>query len=253
MATGTQSKNSLPFLASKEQQKYFVSGHEAIAHVPTFTRKPRPILIGILIAMHKEILTPEQVALLPAVAVFSGTFGLVGGTAIALHIGHRESIDFDLFSMEPFDNAKIRRKMRTHVSALQLTFEETGQLTFVTNGVKFTFFHYSYPIPFIHDLDGVIKIPDLLTLAAMKVFAIGNRAKWKDYVDLYFILRDHHSLDEIILRAREIFNGEFNERLLRTQLGWFEDMDYTEEVVYKKGFAVPDDEVKNVLIECSLH
>ena len=47
--------------------------------------------------IHKEILTKEQVELLPIVAYFSKNFGLVGGTAIALMIGHRESLDFDLF------------------------------------------------------------------------------------------------------------------------------------------------------------
>ena len=46
--------------------------------------------------MHKEILTKEQLELLPTIKFFSKDFGLVGGTAIALHIGHRHSIDFDL-------------------------------------------------------------------------------------------------------------------------------------------------------------
>ena len=61
--------------------------------------------------MHKEILTKEQVELLPIVVGFSRDFGLVGGTAIALHIGHRESIDFDLFSFEEFNNLTIRNKI----------------------------------------------------------------------------------------------------------------------------------------------
>ena len=51
--------------------------------------------------MHKEILTDEQINLLPLVQLFNKDFGLVGGTAIAFHIGHRESIDFDLFSLYP--------------------------------------------------------------------------------------------------------------------------------------------------------
>ena len=48
--------------------------------------------------MHEKILTEDQKNLLPLVAEFSSDFGLVGGTAIALHLGHRRSIDFDLFS-----------------------------------------------------------------------------------------------------------------------------------------------------------
>ena len=48
-------------------------------------------------------------------------------------------------------------------------------------------------------------MPDLFTLAAMKAFALGMRARWKDYVGLYFITRDSHKIDEIIERGEEIF------------------------------------------------
>ena len=48
--------------------------------------------------MHKEILSKEQFDLLPFIKLFSKDFYLVGGTAVALHIGHRRSIDFDLFT-----------------------------------------------------------------------------------------------------------------------------------------------------------
>ena len=61
--------------------------------------------------MHDEILTKEQVELLPLIKTFSKDFGLVGGTAVALHLGHRESIDFDMFSYEPFNNFNIKRKI----------------------------------------------------------------------------------------------------------------------------------------------
>ena len=62
--------------------------------------------------LHKEILTKEQKELLPLIKLFKKDFGLVGGTAIALHIGHRESIDFDLFSLSEFENHKIRAKIK---------------------------------------------------------------------------------------------------------------------------------------------
>ena len=65
--------------------------------------------------MHKEILSEEQANLLPLVKTFSKNFGLVGGTAIALHIGHRESLDFDLFRLKnlitaPFGEKYQKRK-----------------------------------------------------------------------------------------------------------------------------------------------
>lgn len=49
----------------------------------------------------------------------------------------------------------------------------------------------------------------------MKAFALGRRAKWKDYVDLYFIIKDYHSIDEICTKGKEIFEGEFNEKIFR--------------------------------------
>ena len=58
--------------------------------------------------MNQEILTDSQRKLLPLLSTFSKDFGLVGGTAIALQIGHRQSIAFDLFSTKKFSNGKIR-------------------------------------------------------------------------------------------------------------------------------------------------
>ena len=55
--------------------------------------------------MHKEIITADQIKLLPLVKSFSKDFGLVGGTAMALHIGHRHSIDFDLFLVSTFTSS----------------------------------------------------------------------------------------------------------------------------------------------------
>jgi len=59
--------------------------------------------------LHKEILTKKQIKLLPLLKSFSKDFGLVGGTAVALHIGHRRSIDFDLFTDKEFKNSSIRK------------------------------------------------------------------------------------------------------------------------------------------------
>ena len=94
-------------------------------------------------------------------------------------------------------------------------------------------------------------MPDLLALAAMKAFALGYCSKWKDYVDLYFIMRDHYSISEIVSRTKELF-PEFNERLFRQQLPFFDDVSYKEPVVFKPGFEVSDEEVKRVLTEASL-
>lgn len=72
-------------------------------------------------------------------------------------------------------------------------------------------------------------LPSLLTLAAMKAYALGRRSKWKDYVDLYFLLKGYYQLEDVIRKANEIFGDLFSEKLFRAQLSYFDDVDYTEE------------------------
>ena len=154
--------------------------------------------------MHKEILTKEQAALLPMVQAFNKDFRLVGGTAIALQIGHRRSIDFDLFSYKSFKNTLLRKIIVTFGKIDQEIVNKSGEFTFLSKGVKFTFYHYRFDVEYRENLDYVIKMPDLLTLAAMKAHALGGRAKWKDYVDLYFILKNFYTLSEITNKAKEL-------------------------------------------------
>ncbi|MBU1159702.1 nucleotidyl transferase AbiEii/AbiGii toxin family protein [Patescibacteria group bacterium] len=202
--------------------------------------------------MHREILTGNQIKLLPIVQMFSRNFGLVGGTAIALQIGHRHSIDFDLFAGKKFSNFNIRKRISGRRGIRSIFKDEEGQYTFVIYDVQFTFFHYPYKIDFSEKFEDIIKIPNLLTLAAMKAFALGRRSKWKDYVDLYFIIKNYHPIKSIIKRGQKMFGHEFNEKLFRSQLAYFKDINYSEEVEFLPGFAVSDKEIKKELIKFSL-
>ena len=117
--------------------------------------------------MHKEILVREQVALLPLIQGFSEDFVLVGGTAIALQMGHRQSIDFDLFSYGDFDNRKIRKKILLW-SKIDRTFvSNDGEYAIMVNKVKIAFYNFPYKIKASARLLQTIRLPDLLTLAAM--------------------------------------------------------------------------------------
>jgi hypothetical protein len=202
---------------------------------------------------HQEILVAKQFELLPLAGKFSKDFGLVGGTAIALQIGHRRSIDFDLFSLKEFDNAKVRAKIiRNEFNIGKVYKDEDGQFTFFVNNMQFTFFHYSFKIKFSENFEDILKMPDLLTLAAMKAYALGRRAKWKDYVDLYFIINKYHSVTEIAKKSKEIFKGEFNERIFREALAYFNDVNYDERIEFLPGFEVADAKIKKELIKFSL-
>ena len=198
--------------------------------------------------MHLEILSKEQRDLLPFIKMFNKSFYLVGGTAIALHIGHRHSIDFDLFSIKKLQKSNIRKRVNELEYSITKLFEDTDQIHYLINGVKTTFFLYPYPVTHTSKLESIIELPSLLELAAMKAFALGRRAKWKDYVDLYFIIRNHHSIIEIGQMATEIFKHEFNERLFREQLAFHKDIDYSEKVEYL--ITGPDEnEIKSFLID----
>lgn len=202
--------------------------------------------------MRREILSKEQIDLLPLLNMANKGFGLVGGTAIALHIGHRRSIDFDLFSHKAFTNKEIRKKVERVTRIAEIIVNRPGEFTFLSNGVKITFFNFPYKIEYKKNFDKIIKMPDLLTLAAMKAFAMGQRAKWKDYVDLYFIMKDFFTYKDIIKKTKELFGAEFNEKLFRIQLVYLDDVNYDEEVEYLKGFAVSDKTIKKALVEFSL-
>ncbi|MBI5305970.1 nucleotidyl transferase AbiEii/AbiGii toxin family protein [Candidatus Wolfebacteria bacterium] len=202
--------------------------------------------------MHKEILTKEQIELLPLIKLFKKNFGLVGGTAIALYIGHRESIDFDMFSFKEFENTAIRKKIFKTIKTEKVLVNKKGEYTILIKGVKITFYNYLFEINFSENFNNIIKLPDLLTLAAMKAYALGQRAKWKDYVDLYFIIKDYFSIKEISKKANEIFKNEFNEKLFRSQLAYFKDINYSEEVIFKKDFEISNEKIKKELIKFSL-
>ena len=201
--------------------------------------------------MHDEILTPAQKKLLPLVKEFSKDFGLVGGTAVALQLGHRRSIDFDLFTAAEFDTRQVRSKIAKQARIEHVIRDQKGQYTIVIDGVMLTFFHYPFPIAYTKSFGQTIKMPDLLTLAAMKSYALGRRAKWKDYVDLYFIGKKY-GLKKIAQKAKNIFKHEFNEKLFRYQLAYFQDIDYSEKVDFLKGHGVSDSGIKKKLEAISL-
>jgi len=198
--------------------------------------------------MHKEILSKSQIELLPLVKMFEREYYLVGGTAIALHIGHRRSIDFDLFKSGRLVLNRIITKVASSKKTYRVTRRVEEQLNLIIKDVKFTFFEYPYSINVDCKFEDIVKLPNLLNLAAMKAFALGRRSKWKDYVDLYYILRFHHSIKEIIEVSESIYGQLFSEKLFRAQLSYFDDIDYSEEVEYldKK---TSEKEIREFLIE----
>jgi hypothetical protein len=197
--------------------------------------------------MHPEVLTTRQAELLPLVESFSRDFYLADGTAIALTIGHRRSIDFDLFTGNPLQALRIKNQFRATNIHYKIIHEAFDQIHLMVDDVKLTFFNFPYDVPAIKKPGSAIKMPDLLTLAAMKTLALGGRAKWKDYVDMYFILKYHYDLPQVEVKATELFPEAFSAKLLRQQLAYFKDIDYSEKVNFLSE-KVADDAIKDFLV-----
>lgn len=202
--------------------------------------------------MHLEILNESQQKLLPLVSQFNKEYYMVGGTAIALHIGHRLSIDFDLFKNGSIKPKKIIDKFKDNNEKITVTLNQEGQLNLICREVKFTFFEFEYEVPHTILIEKAITIPALLDLAAMKAFAMGRRSKWKDYLDLYFIIKTHFSVNDICNRAGNIFGELFSEKLFRGQLNYFTGISFDEQIEFMPGFEVDESEVKTFLIDAAL-
>ena len=202
--------------------------------------------------MHNEILNKNQLELLPIMSQFKREYYLVGGTAIALYLGHRRSIDFDLFKFSPINHKRNIDKLSLSGYEHTVTRRVAEQMNLIINDVKVTFFQYPFPVKSDNVFEDIFRIPSLLQLAAMKAYALGRRSKWKDYVDLYFLLTKHFTIEEISNCATELFGELFSEKLFRSQLCYFDDVDYSEEVDYIIPNPPSDAEIKTTLTEISI-
>lgn len=200
---------------------------------------------------HEQVLSRNQENLASSFLAHFRDFFLVGGTAIALLLGHRRSIDFDLASPNPIRSFDLERKIKgLHVDIGRIVTAGSDELSLFIDDVLVTFFSYPFPVePKLLWPKNGLKMPDILSLAAMKAYALGRRNVWKDYVDLYFILKDHSTVEKIIEKAEKIFLSNFNSRLFLEQLCYFEDIDFSGEMDYL-GTGPDDEEIKVFLTDC---
>lgn len=150
-------------------------------------------------------------------------FYLGGGTALAIQIGHRTSVDLDFFSRDPFDPGAVSEALRE----ARIDLIEAGTVRAWMDRTKVECFHYPYPlvgdlveVPGIEDL----KMASMLDIALMKVAAIGQRGAKKDFLDLYAISRTYQ-LADLFARAPEKFGNRFATMHFLKSLVWFKDAD----------------------------
>lgn len=178
--------------------------------------------------IYLDVLTEEGKELYPELSNFEG-FYLAGGTALALQIGHRISVDFDFFSDKKIPKTLLLKIEEVYSDAeIEPSVGTPDELTIFIDGVKFSFIHYPFPV--LHDLVSIdhLKLLSTKEIAATKAYTIGRREEYKDYVDLYASIHGGYTdLDEIMSLAEAKYAHAFNARLFLEQLLLVEDLEDT--------------------------
>ncbi len=175
--------------------------------------------------MHVESLSEKVQTGLELVAQtpLAAEFYLAGGTAVALHLGHRRSYDLDFFAPKPFAQDEPRRVL-SPMGRLTVEQESEGTFLGVLDDVRVSFFVYPYallaaPLPFAG-----IQVAALEDLAVMKLDAIAGRGKKRDFFDLYFMCRDFKPLGEMLTLVERKYEGvTYNFVHLLKSLMYFDD------------------------------
>lgn len=138
-----------------------------------------------------SILDKKRAGLLNKLGVLEKyKFYLAGGTALALQVGHRTSLDFDFYTERAFDSHKIREEFDRRFKKVQEIYVAEDTLSLEVNNIGISLFKYSYPL--IRPLRKVesVYIASLEDIAAMKIIAISQRGIKRDFIDIYFLMEE---------------------------------------------------------------
>ena len=196
---------------------------------------------------HKETIEPSTLELLKSLQSISilKDFHLAGGTALAMQIGHRKSIDLDLFTQHDFDSNTLLEYLEDSFQ-FALNFSSTHTLKGSIANVNVDFITHKYPFvksPIVKDGVTFYSIEDI---AAMKLNAItGNGTRSKDFIDIYFILKQY-SIEDILSFYKTKYASRNQLQVLKSLI-YFDDIsihDFPKMLIEKK---LSLDKVKNVI------
>lgn len=201
--------------------------------------------------LHKESVAPQTLDLivkLQADPELSG-FLLTGGTALSLMFGHRISLDIDLFASRDFDSMKMLEYLENSYG-FSMQFIHRNTLKGIVDGVFVDLITHAYPYvapPITTDSISMLSKEDI---GAMKLNAIaGNGTRPKDFVDIYFLLKEY-SLNQII----DFYSKKYSERNtfhIVKSLTWFDDLDENAWPMMIRERDLTIGSLKNSLIEIS--
>jgi hypothetical protein len=182
-----------------------------------------------MFAPNLSALPAAQLALWPELAVTPETFTLYGGTALALRLGHRPSVDFDFFSTASFDPERLADQISYLREAERIQVGPDTLTCRVSRGgpVLLSFFgglDLGKVAAADQTSDTRLRVASLLDLAGTKAAVIQKRAEVKDYLDIHAILREGVELATILAAGSVVYGRKFNPLITLKALSFFNDV-----------------------------
>lgn len=185
--------------------------------------------------LNTTAIPPDTIAVAQRLGSLTKGYVLGGGTAVALHLGHRSSHDLDLLSQNGSETIATSRTLST-LSSTDLQFQTVlrspTQMDSIVEGVKVSWIGYPFNMVDAGEKWYSIRVASLLDAAAMKAYTIGRRVAARDYLDLHAILTNGIEPEAIAARAETIFqiDGQpvFDRHLFAKQLNYAADCDDVE-------------------------
>ena len=174
-------------------------------------------------------------------------FYLAGGTALALYLGHRVSFDLDFFAQDDFDELLLIQQLPS-LGKFELEKKSPQSILGLLSNVKISFLGYRYPLLFPFQTLEDIKIADVRDIVCMKIDAISSRGTKRDFIDVYFVVKEIMPLEEILrLFVQKYAAINYNLMHIKKSLVFFDDAE--SESMPKMLKQVEWEEVKNFFKE----
>lgn len=199
--------------------------------------------------LHLELLDESRQQFLSILVPFLKGYVLGGGTALSLQIAHRVSFDFDFFNQNPISRNFVER-LSKKLAIKEVLVNSEDELTFLdAHNIKCTFLYYFFLNAYsILEFETGLHMFSIQDIAVKKAYTIGRRGVYRDYFDLYAIMKNSYmSLEEIIISAERVYQGVFNTKLFLEQLVYFKDLPDTDITFATKDTSVSPHVVQEYL------
>ena len=175
---------------------------------------------------------------------------MVGGTALSLQLGLRESFDFDFCVTNHFNNNLLLEELKT-IGNVEIKQNQTGTLDIILDDVQVSFFYFPNEIVgefVVPDEIKKLKIANVIDIATMKLIAIGGRGAKKDFFDLYYIMQKSDiTIEKLVKALIEKYGKNINYMNTIMGLTYFEDAE--EEILPKTFVENSWNEIKKFFID----